>query len=138
VKLSELADEQFVIFSRASAPAHHDKLIASLSQAGIHPRIGHRAQSWINIVAMVAQDRGVALVPKSMARTRLAGASFVSLNGPRMPAPAMLVWNPKLVAPALASFLACAAVILLAPAVVTRQRAHVLQPSRPFPSKNHQ
>lgn len=105
VKLSELAEERFVMFSRAAAPVNHDNVIANFSQAGIHPRISYRARSWLAIVAMVAQDGGVALVPRSLARSKLAGVRFVSLAGEPSHVPAMLVWNPSEITPALAKFL---------------------------------
>ena len=109
VDLRDLADERFVMLSRAAAPARHDEVIASFSQAGIHPQIAHRARSWITVVAMVARDGGVALVPMSLAGAGMVGARFIALAGPPIPAPAMLVWNPTLSAPALATFIDCSA-----------------------------
>ncbi|UVH60539.1 LysR family transcriptional regulator [Variovorax paradoxus] len=105
VNLREMADERFVMFSRSVAPASHDNVIAAFNQAGIYPQISHRAHSWLTIVAMVAEDGAVALVPKSLARSRLAGVRFISLAGQDAPAPAMLVWNPVQVAPTLAKFI---------------------------------
>ncbi len=106
--LRDLGDERFVMLSRAAAPARHDDVIASFSHAGIHPQIAHRARSWITVVAMVAQDGGMALVPMSLAKAGMAGVRFIPLAGRPTPAPAMLVWNPTLLAPALASFVDCA------------------------------
>jgi DNA-binding transcriptional LysR family regulator len=125
--LRELGDERFVMLSRAAAPARHDDVIASFSQAGIHPQIAHRARSWITVVAMVAQDGGVALVPMSLARTGMAGVRFIPLAGSATPAPAMLVWNPKLLAPALATFVDCAAEVA-AHAAATRVPAARTRP----------
>lgn len=106
--LGELGDERFVMLSRAAAPARHDDVIASFSHAGIHPQIAHRARSWITVVALVARDGGVALVPMSLAKAGMAGVRFIPLAGAPTPAPAMLVWNPTLLAPALATFVDCA------------------------------
>ncbi|MNV44109.1 HTH-type transcriptional regulator BenM [compost metagenome] len=109
VKLRELADERFVMFSRSVAPASHDNVIAAFNHAGIYPQIAHRARSWLTILAMVAQDGGLALVPKSLARSKLGGVRFISLAGQDAPAPAMLVWNPVQIAPMLAKFIEIAA-----------------------------
>ena len=108
VDLRDLAQERFVMLSRAVSPARHDEVIASFSQAGIHPQIAHRARSWLTIVTIVARDGGVALVPMSLAGVGVIGALFIALAGPPIQAPAMLVWNPSLSAPALDSFIDCA------------------------------
>lgn len=108
VRLRDLGNERFVMLSRAAAPARHDGVIASFNQAGIHPQIVHRARSWITLVALVARDGGVALVPRILGNVGMAGVRFVPLSGAPIAAPAMLAWNPKLLAPALASFIECA------------------------------
>lgn len=109
VRLQELAEEDFVMFSRAISPVHHDSVISSFSRAGIHPQISHRARSWLTVVAIVAAQGGVALVPRSLERSGLAGVRFVSLAGESTPAPGLLVWNPKSVSPPLQRFLEVAA-----------------------------
>jgi hypothetical protein len=43
-----------------------------------------------------------------MARARMGGVRLIALSGQAIAAPAMLVWNPDLVAPALAKFVATA------------------------------
>lgn len=109
IRLQELAEEDFVMFSRATSPVHHDSVISSFSRAGIHPQISHRARSWLTIVSMVATHGGVALVPRSLERSGLAGVRFVALAGESTPAPGLLVWNPKSVSPPLQRFLEVAA-----------------------------
>ena len=105
IDLTEMADEKFIIFSRAIAPANHDNIIANFSRAGIHPRTVHQARGWLTIMAMVSQDLGVALVPSSMARAQMGGVRLIPLPGRSIVAPAALVWNPTLVAPTLQKFL---------------------------------
>lgn len=100
--LRELADEEFVMFSRENAPANHDKVIAIFSRAGIHPRTVHRARIWMTIVSMVAHGSGVALVPSSLAKAGIAGVRFVPFKGAPTLALAMLAWNPGFMPPALA------------------------------------
>ena len=60
VDLREMVDEPFVMFSRESAPASHDHVIAIFNQAGIHPRTVHSARIWMTVVAMVANGCGIA------------------------------------------------------------------------------
>lgn len=94
VRLAQLAGESFIMFSRQSAPANHDNLIAIFSRAGIHPKIVHSARVWLTIVSMVGEGLGVALAPRSLAKSGMTGVRFVPLAGPAEAASAMLVWNP--------------------------------------------
>lgn len=105
VKLSELADEQFVMFARDVAPANHDNVIAIFSRAGIYPKTVHAARQWLTIIAMVANGLGISLVPRSLARSRLHGVRFVRVSGALMTSPALLVWNPLHPSLALNSFI---------------------------------
>ncbi|MCT9812195.1 LysR family transcriptional regulator [Acidovorax sp. Be4] len=113
MELRQLADARFVMFSRDVAPANYDNVIAIFSRAGIHPRIAHAARQWLTIVAMVANGLGVSVVPRSLARSRVHGVSFVKIKGEQVLAPAMLVWNPAYSPPTLRSFIECAGRILV-------------------------
>lgn len=103
--LKDLADEQFVMFSREVAPANYDNVIAIFSRAGIHPRTAHAARQWLTIIAMVAHGLGVSVVPGSLARSRVAGVRFLPFGGAPTVSPAVLVWSRSHSSPALASFL---------------------------------
>lgn len=109
VDLRDLAGESFVMFSREVSPANYDNVIAIFSRVGIHPRTVHAARQWLTIVAMVAHGLGISLVPSSIARSRVEGVRFVPFSGARVPSPALLVWNPGYLSPALESFLQSAA-----------------------------
>jgi DNA-binding transcriptional LysR family regulator len=109
VDLKDMVDDPFIVFSREVGPANHDQMIATFARAGIHPKTVHQSRTWHTIVAMVSQGFGVALVPGSMAKSRMAGVRFVPFAGFTAPAPAMLVWNPAHDASALASFVESAA-----------------------------
>jgi DNA-binding transcriptional LysR family regulator len=109
IALRELADEKFIMFSRDVSPTNHDNVIAILSSAGIHPKTQHAARQWLTVVAMVAQGLGIAVVPSSLARSRVEGARFVPFGGAPADAPAVLVWNAQQSNPALAGFLKIAA-----------------------------
>jgi DNA-binding transcriptional LysR family regulator len=95
VALDVLANEEFVMFSRAVAPANHDNVIAVFSRAGVHPRTVHAARQWLTIIAMVANGLGVSIVPRSLARTEVRGVSFVPLAADEgTVSPAVFAWNP--------------------------------------------
>ncbi|MCO3695722.1 hypothetical protein FA140_30090 [Pseudomonas aeruginosa] len=93
--LDLIADEDFVMFSRAVAPANHDNVIAILSRAGVHPRAVHAARQWLTIIAMVANGLGVSIVPSSLTRTEVRGVAFVPLaTDAGGVSPALFAWNP--------------------------------------------
>ncbi|WP_431273164.1 LysR family transcriptional regulator [Variovorax ureilyticus] len=109
VELGELADERFVMFSRDVSPANYDNVVAIFSRAGVHPKTVHAARQWLTIVAMVAEGLGVSLVPRSLARSNVDNVRFVPFTGAPAIAPALLVWNPTRMSPALDRFIASAA-----------------------------
>lgn len=114
VDLRRFAEEPFVMFARDVSPANYDNVIAVFSHAGFHPRIVHAARQWLTVLAMVANGLGVALVPRAIAQSRLAGVTFVRFDGAVIPAPALLVWNPARMSPALQGLIDCALASLTA------------------------
>jgi DNA-binding transcriptional LysR family regulator len=114
IDLRNLADEQFVMFERQMNPANHDAVIGLFSQAGIHPRIVHYTRNWMTTMSMVSEGCGMAIVPSTLSRMRMACVRLVPLAGAAMPARGMLVWNPALVTPGLERFLQSAASTLAA------------------------
>lgn len=108
VNLRDLGNERFVMFSREAAPSNHDNVIAIFSNAGVHPKTVHMARTWMTIISMVAQVGGVALVPKSLQQSKIAGVRYVRLNTTAAAAPALLAWNPESATSELVKFLECA------------------------------
>jgi len=113
VSLAELADAPFVMFTREVAPANHDNVLAVFSQAGIHPRLVHAARQWLTVIAMVAHGLGIALVPASLARSRIAGVVFVPLANLAARTTALLVWRPNANNASLARFIEVARSVLV-------------------------
>ncbi|HSW18736.1 MAG TPA: LysR family transcriptional regulator [Ramlibacter sp.] len=110
VDLREMGSDRFVMFSRQNGLAtEHDQIIGLLDRAGIHPRTVHMARTWLAMMAMVSQDRGVALVPGSLANAGMAHVRLIPLLGRPVAVAASLMWNPALVAPTLEKFLESAA-----------------------------
>nr|MDP2190298.1 LysR family transcriptional regulator [Rhodoferax sp.] len=106
--LSQLADEQFVMFARDVAPANHDNVIATFSRACIHPRTCHAARQWLTVVALVSAGMGVSLVPASLAKSGVQGACFVPLSDHAARSSALLAWRAESTVAALGSFVEAA------------------------------
>lgn len=75
------------------------------SQAGIYPKFVHYTRYWVTSVTMVSEGGGIAIVPSSLERMKMADVRFVPIEGEHVPARGMLSWNPSMVSPALEKFL---------------------------------
>lgn len=80
VSLRELARERFVTFSRPLAPDYHDRVMNLLREAGGEPATVHEVSHWFTVLAMVATGMGVALMPQSMANSRMADVAYLPLD----------------------------------------------------------
>jgi DNA-binding transcriptional LysR family regulator len=73
VPLASFADDPFVLFPRPQVPRLHDHFIAVCDTAGFRPAIAAHAAQYPTMLAMVAANRGVALVPACVRAIRPAG-----------------------------------------------------------------
>lgn len=64
VELSELKDEQFIIFSKSFAL--HDYIINACKETGFIPSISYESSQWDLILELVASELGITLLPKSI------------------------------------------------------------------------
>jgi DNA-binding transcriptional LysR family regulator len=81
IDLTDLADEDFILFPRTVSPHYHDLIIARCVSAGFSPRIRHETRLWQTVVSMVAYEMGVALVPQTLATTWKEGVHYCEING---------------------------------------------------------
>ena len=112
VRLSELASERFVMFARDVAPANYDNVAAIFSRERIHPRTVHAARQWLTVLAMVAHELGVSVVPRSLSQTRISGVCFVPLQKAIYRSSALLAWNPEHMTEPLRTLVRCASDVL--------------------------
>jgi len=81
IDLAQLAGDDFILFPRNVSPHYHDLIIARCVAAGFSPRIRHETRLWQTVVAMVAYEMGVALVPQTLAMTRQQGVHYCEIEG---------------------------------------------------------
>lgn len=93
LRLARLKDEPFVLFSRSVSPDYHESIIATCLAAGFLPHVRHEVRYWLTVVSLVAQGRGVALVPRTLARSAVAGAAFVPIQGAEAISQTWCVWD---------------------------------------------
>lgn len=80
VKLSALADEEFVMFARRVSPVYFDSIIAVCRERGFSPRILHDVRSVVAQIAFVGCGQGIALVPSGLKRFAPENVVFKALT----------------------------------------------------------
>lgn len=68
VRLAELRDESFALFSRNLNPPAYDHLMGFFAEAGYRPTIGQASRRMDDSLAFVASGGGVGLFPQSVAK----------------------------------------------------------------------
>lgn len=68
VRLADLRDESFALFSRNLNPPAYDHLMGFFAEAGYRPTIGQYSRRMDDSLAFVASGGGVGLFPRSVAR----------------------------------------------------------------------
>ena len=72
IRLRDLRGEKIVTYERAFAPGYHDLVMGILSRAGVIPEVTQTASEMATIVSLVDSGMGVALVPMSATKHRIA------------------------------------------------------------------
>ncbi|MGL4285926.1 MAG: LysR family transcriptional regulator [Phreatobacter sp.] len=93
VSLRALALEPLIIFARPLAPHYHDHIIGLFREAGVEPRIMHEVTHWLTVVALVAHELGIALVPRSLSHAGIARTVFLPLEETTALHEARAIWS---------------------------------------------
>jgi DNA-binding transcriptional LysR family regulator len=81
VALRDMAERDFVAFTRHRGPAYFDQAIHLCAKAGFSPRIRYEASTVHGVLDLVGAGLGVALVPASCALMGAAKVGFRALSG---------------------------------------------------------
>ncbi|WP_436804601.1 LysR family transcriptional regulator [Sphingomonas sp. DT-51] len=106
IRLAELAHDPFVMTPRALGPTLYDATVAACREAGFEPISGQSAPQVASVLALVAAELGVALVPASMRDTPLKGVTYHDLLDSTASAALALATRRDERAPAVAAFVA--------------------------------
>lgn len=106
IDLAQLAGDDFILFPREVSPHYHDLIIARCVAAGFSPRIRHETRLWQTVVAMVAHEMGVALVPQTLALLGQPGVSYCEIEGQAAPSEILAIHLADQPSAAADSFLA--------------------------------
>ncbi len=82
IGLGELHDPSFVTLPRDTVPRSWDRLWEMCRRAGFVPRRAQDAQQFTTMLALVAANIGVAVVPQSVRGLRQEGVSYLAIDDP--------------------------------------------------------
>ena len=91
LRLTELANETFILYKRPGAPGLYDSIITACRGAGFSPRVGQEAPRIVSTLNLVAAGLGVSIVPESLRRLQMDEVVYRELaEDPRLVAPLIL------------------------------------------------
>ncbi|TWU19921.1 LysR family transcriptional regulator [Allorhodopirellula heiligendammensis] len=90
VRLSDLAEERFVLLDRGVAISLYDHIIAACSSAGFSPVVAGGADLMATVLTMVAAEQGISIVPEGVQNLRNQQISFVSIGPAMEPIPLVM------------------------------------------------
>lgn len=93
IDLRELSGEPMVIFSRKASPDYYQRILALCEEQGLQPAIRHEVRHWLSVIALVSKQMGVALVPKALSATGIAGVRFLAIPPSRYRSEVVCVWS---------------------------------------------
>jgi DNA-binding transcriptional LysR family regulator len=82
IDLQRLRSEPWIMTPRALGPSLFDATVAACRSAGFEPVLGPSAPQIVSIMALVASELGVALLPESMRRLGFQGIVYRALKNP--------------------------------------------------------
>ncbi|NIK55853.1 LysR family transcriptional regulator [Kribbella shirazensis] len=105
LRLTDLADEPFVFYSRPSGPAVYDTIVGFCRAAGFTPRIEQEAADVQTIVSLVAAGLGVSLLIGPTPPSNPDAVVYRELSDDLPPWQLSVAWSPDNRSPVLARFL---------------------------------
>lgn len=110
VLLADIAAQPLVTYEPTQARYFHELVVAVFRGARLTPRYVQSVSQITTVLALVAAGVGLAIVPESMARVRLAGVSYRQIADiPEDTVELHAAWRPQNDNAALAAFLAVVA-----------------------------
>jgi DNA-binding transcriptional LysR family regulator len=105
VSLIELADESFVLYTRASGPTVHDTIVGYCRAAGFAPRVVQEGADVQTIVSLIAAGLGVSLLIGPTPPIDPGTVVYRELSDDLPPWDLSVAWSPDNRSPVLRGFL---------------------------------
>lgn len=112
IDLADLRDEWFISLPDNPPATMYSLMLSACRVAGFIPKIRQTVSDSTALVALVAGDMGVALVPASMRHLAISGATFRPLRAPSVTVPLALAYRESNVTPLIRQFLEIARTVV--------------------------
>ena len=96
VRLSETANETYVLYDRAHAPGFHDFVLGILNRAGVIPAVSQVAGEMPTLISLVASGAGISLLPASAVENSRAAVTGCRVRDKIPISEIALAWRKKL------------------------------------------
>lgn len=112
IDLGDLRDDWFISYPDQPPSTMYTIMISACRTAGFAPKIRQTVADSAALVALVAADMGVALVPASLRHLKINGATFRPLSSPRISTQLALAYRGTAVSPLVRGFLETARAVV--------------------------
>jgi DNA-binding transcriptional LysR family regulator len=112
IHLADLRDDWFISYPDQPPSTMYTIMISACRTAGFTPRIRQTVAGTAALVALVAADMGVALVPASLRHLQINGATYRPLQSPRLSVGLALAYRETDVSPLVRRFLEAARAVV--------------------------
>ena len=105
VRISDLANESFVLFHREGAPGLFDTITGMCNDAGFSPRVENSSNIMQTVLSLVEAEEGVSIVPACVRSLRSHGVRFYRLQPDDVRVELVAAWKKESPSVVLRAFL---------------------------------
>ena len=105
VRISDLANENFVLFHREEAPGLFDTITGMCKDAGFSPRVENSSNMMQTVLSLVEAEEGVSIVPACVRSLRSDGVRFYRLRPDDVRVELVAAWKKESPSVVLRAFL---------------------------------
>lgn len=91
ISVHELANEQFITFTRECGPTIFDSFLVLCSNAGFTPQISHHASQLNSVLRLVESGFGISLLPENVAKGYALQLKFIPLENTEEAVPLIML-----------------------------------------------
>jgi DNA-binding transcriptional LysR family regulator len=105
VRISDLANERFVLFHRDGAPGLFDTITGICNDAGFSPRVENEPNMMQTVLSLVEAEEGVSIVPACVRNLRSDGVRFYRIQPDNVRVALIAAWKKESPSVVLRAFL---------------------------------
>jgi DNA-binding transcriptional LysR family regulator len=105
VRISDLANESFILFDREAAPGLFDTVTGMCNDAGFSPRVENEPNMMQTVLSLVEAEEGISIVPACVRNLRSDGVRFYRLQPDNVRVALVAAWKKESPSVVLSAFL---------------------------------